>query len=82
MTPFFFDVLYVDGIALVDEPLARRVAVLDRGLAATSVPRIVTADATAAAAFVEQALAAGHEGRDGQGARRRCTRRAGAARHG
>jgi DNA ligase 1 len=63
VTPLFFDALYVDGTPLVDEPLAHRVSVLsDRVGAANRVPRIVTADAGAAREFVEQSLAAGHEG--------------------
>ena len=30
ITPFFFDALYVDGEALVDEPLTRRIETLNR----------------------------------------------------
>ncbi len=63
LTPFFFDALYLDGDPLIDEPLARRVAVLaDRLPAANLVPRLVTASPDDAAAFARQALAAGHEG--------------------
>ncbi|MBI4487094.1 MAG: ATP-dependent DNA ligase, partial [Acidobacteria bacterium] len=63
ITPFFFDVLYVDGDPLVDEPLTRRIEVLGEHVApANLVPRIVTASTEEAAAFVEQAFAAGHEG--------------------
>ena len=62
LTPFFFDVLYVDGHALVDEPLSRRVQVLDDMARRHLVPRLVTANATAAAEFAGRALAAGHEG--------------------
>jgi DNA ligase-1 len=63
LTPFFFDALYVDGAPLVDEPLTRRVEVLgDHVAAGNLVPRLVTADAEAAAAFAVQALATGHEG--------------------
>jgi len=63
LTPFFFDVLYLDGDPLVDEPLARRAAVLaDHLPAANIVPRVVTASPDDAAAFTRQALAAGHEG--------------------
>ena len=63
ITPMFFDALYLDGAPLVDEPLARRLAIVD-DLAGSAhrVPRIVTADAAAAAAFTARALAAGHEG--------------------
>ena len=63
ITPFFFDVMYLDTTPLIDEPLARRLAVLDEQVAeANRVPRIVTADREAAAAFAARALASGHEG--------------------
>jgi len=63
MTPFFFDALYLDGQPLVDEPLTRRVAVLDeQGPPANLVPRLVTSSADAASAFAARALAQGHEG--------------------
>ncbi|MCU1381972.1 MAG: ligase ATP-dependent Dnl1 [Acidobacteria bacterium] len=63
ITPMFFDALYLDGDPLVDEPLARRVALLaDQGARANLVPRLVTADSGAAAAFAQRALATGHEG--------------------
>ncbi|HEY7290336.1 MAG TPA: ATP-dependent DNA ligase [Vicinamibacterales bacterium] len=63
ITPVFFDAIYLDGDALVDEPLTRRVEALNEQAApANLVPRIVTADAAAAAAFTERALASGHEG--------------------
>src|SRR5205085_3801422 len=63
LTPFFFDALYVDGAPLVDDPLARRVAVLEDLVApGNRVPRLVTSRADAAAAFTAQALATGHEG--------------------
>jgi DNA ligase-1 len=62
LAPFFFDALYVDGTALVDEPLSRRVQVLDDVARRHMVPRLVTADATTAAEFAGRALAAGHEG--------------------
>jgi DNA ligase-1 len=63
VTPFFFDALYLDGEPLVDEPLARRIAVLEERAAPPNlVPRIVTASAPDAAAFAARALATGHEG--------------------
>jgi DNA ligase-1 len=63
IAPFFFDCLYVDGGALIDEPLSRRLEAL-RGVAARPVivPRIVTARPEDAADFLEQAVGAGHEG--------------------
>ena len=63
ITPMVFDALYLDGDPLVDEPLSRRVAVLNEQVAAANlVPRIVTASADEAAAFASQALGRGHEG--------------------
>jgi DNA ligase-1 len=63
ITPVFFDALYLDGDPLIDEPLARRAAVLDEQVpVANRVPRQVTSSREAAAAFTARALAAGHEG--------------------
>jgi DNA ligase 1 len=63
ITPVFFDALHVDGEPLIDEPLSRRVEVLNAKLtSANLVPRLVTSNADAAAAFVAKALATGHEG--------------------
>src|SRR5262249_29652832 len=63
ITPFFFDALYLDGTAIMDEPLTRRLAVLDDQVAAEfRVPRRVTASAAEAAEFATQALESGHEG--------------------
>jgi DNA ligase-1 len=63
LSPFFFDVLFHDGESLIDRPLTERLERLDALIPSTlGVPRIVTADADAAAAFQADALAAGHEG--------------------
>src|SRR5947207_4730055 len=63
MSPVFFDALFVDGGPLVDEPLARRVSLVDGQVAvANRVPRLVTADPEEAAAFAARAIASGHEG--------------------
>ncbi len=63
ITPFFFDALYLDGDALVDEPLTRRSAAIDQLVAPPNrVPRLVTASAHDAAEFAARALATGHEG--------------------
>jgi DNA ligase-1 len=63
IAPMLFDALYLDGQPLVDEPLTRRVALLGEQVpAANLVPRLFTSDPGAAAAFVRQALAIGHEG--------------------
>ena len=58
----FFDVLHVDGEDLLDRPLAERVAVLDDVVATWAIPRLATSDPAAAATFLDEALAAGHEG--------------------
>lgn len=59
---FFFDVLHA-GEPLVDEPLAVRRDVLAATVPAVSrLPSIVTADPAEAEAFLERAVAAGHEG--------------------
>jgi DNA ligase-1 len=63
ITPMFFDALQIDGDPLIDEPLARRVAVLSEHVTeANVVPRLVTSSAEAAAGFAAKALATGHEG--------------------
>jgi DNA ligase-1 len=63
ITPFFFDVLFLDGESLVDEPLSRRLACLDEHLTeGCRVPRVVVSRAEEAAAFVARALGSGNEG--------------------
>jgi DNA ligase-1 len=63
ITPIFFDALYLDGEALVDEPLRRRVALLAaQGAAGNVVPSLITTDRDEAVRFAARALAAGHEG--------------------
>ncbi len=64
LTPFFFDLLHLEGDGpLVSLPYAERMDRLQR-LATPDVllPRLVTRDAEEAERFLEQALAAGHEG--------------------
>jgi DNA ligase-1 len=63
LTPFFFDLLYLDGAALIDEPARRRLSELT-GLAPGSmvVPRLVTSSGEEAARFLRTALEHGHEG--------------------
>jgi DNA ligase-1 len=63
LTPAFFDVLYLDGQSLVDEPLTERLSVLADVIPAQwLVPRLVTADRDAAAGFLERSISTGHEG--------------------
>ena len=58
----FFDVLHVDGVDLLDAPLAERRAELERITGAAAIPQITTGDPDVAAAFLADALATGHEG--------------------
>ena len=63
LTPFLFDLLYLDGINLMDVPGGERY----RRLAAVAppelvIPRVVTADPGEAEAFFRAAVALGHEG--------------------
>ena len=62
MTPFWFDLLHLDGAHLLDESQARRFAELTRIAPRTLVPHAVVSGSKAADAFLEQALARGHEG--------------------
>jgi len=63
LTPFFFDVLHLDGADLIDEPArvrhARLAAVMPAHLL---VPRLVTEDVDAASEFFADAVGRGHEG--------------------
>jgi DNA ligase-1 len=62
LRPWFFDVLHVDGRDLIDEPLAVRLAELERIAAPWRIPGVVTEDEAAAEQLSRDALAAGHEG--------------------
>ncbi len=62
ITTFLFDLLHLDGADLLDAPLAQRTAALERLAPHLRIPRVVTADAGAAAKVLDAALAAGHEG--------------------
>jgi DNA ligase-1 len=63
LSPFFFDCLHLDGEDLLDRPATERTAILDARLPeAMRVPRTVAEDAAEASAFLEEALARGHEG--------------------
>ncbi|HLY18349.1 MAG TPA: ATP-dependent DNA ligase [Bryobacteraceae bacterium] len=63
LQPFWFDLLYLDGQSLMDEPQARRFGTLE-GIAPVGAvtPHLVTADAARAAEFLAEALGRGHEG--------------------
>lgn len=62
LSSFFFDVLHADGETLLERPARERFGVLEDLAPGLVVPRLVTADASAATAFLEAAAAAGHEG--------------------
>jgi DNA ligase-1 len=59
---YFFDALHVDGDDLVDRPLAERLEVVHGLVGQQRIPGALTADADEAAAVLDAALAAGHEG--------------------
>jgi DNA ligase-1 len=61
--PFFFDILYLDGTSLLDQPYATRAKVLAEHLPESQrPPRLVTADAKQAQDFFDAAIAVGQEG--------------------
>ena len=63
LTLFLFDLLYLDGVSLLDAPLAERAARLaETAPASLIVPRVVTASVEEAERFLAEALAHGHEG--------------------
>jgi DNA ligase-1 len=62
LAAFFFDMLHLDGADLLDRALRERAAMLDELVGQWRIPAIETADDVVAAAFLEDALATGHEG--------------------
>ncbi|QXQ14311.1 ATP-dependent DNA ligase [Skermania piniformis] len=60
--PYFFDCLHLDGADLLDEPLAERLAALDRVAAAHRIPSVQHPSPEVAEQQFAAALAAGHEG--------------------
>jgi DNA ligase-1 len=63
LSPFFFDVLHLDGDDLIDRLTEERLAALSsRTPEALRVPRIETADPGEAERFLDDALERGHEG--------------------
>jgi DNA ligase-1 len=62
MTPFWFDLLYLNGGPLLDETQARRFTALSELAPGSLIPHMITGDAAAGDEFMEQALARGHEG--------------------
>jgi DNA ligase-1 len=62
LRPYFFDCLHLDGADLHDAPLAERQQALARVAGPYVIPGLLRPDAAAAAALLDRALAAGHEG--------------------
>ncbi|MFS0703768.1 ATP-dependent DNA ligase [Cellulomonas sp. 179-A 9B4 NHS] len=62
LTPFFFDLLHVDGRDLLDAPLRERLAVLDQVAAPHVVRRVVTRDPAVATEHFRAVVADGQEG--------------------
>lgn len=63
LSAFFFDVLYLDGVPLIDRPFSERFGALAEVVPeAARAPRVVTRDADAAGALMRAARARGHEG--------------------
>jgi DNA ligase-1 len=63
LTPFFFDLVYLDGAALVDEPARRRLTALASTIPESMlVPRLLTSSTQEAQRFLQTALERGHEG--------------------
>jgi DNA ligase-1 len=63
LTLFVFDLLYRDGVSLMELPLERRAAALAEAVPShLIVPRLVTASADEARDFLAHALGRGHEG--------------------
>jgi DNA ligase-1 len=63
LTPFLFDLLYLNGADAIDLPGSERYRLLSAiAPAELLIPRTVTADLQAAESFFADAIAAGHEG--------------------
>ena len=63
LSVFFFDLLHLDGVDLLDLPATQRLDALDAVVPAVQrVDRLTTSDDDAAAAFLAATLDAGHEG--------------------
>lgn len=60
--PWFFDLVHHDGVDLVDAPLHERRAALHDVAGAWTIPGTRTSSSADAAAVLDDALAAGHEG--------------------
>ena len=67
LTPYFFDLLHLDGADLVDAPGRERLAALERLVPEHHlVPRVVTSDPAVAQAFLDDVLRPRARGRGGE----------------
>ena len=63
LTSYFFDLLYLDGEPLFDEPQRKRFDLLSKSVPSEyRIPQIVTADEKVVREFLQKSLEAGHEG--------------------
>ena len=62
MTPFWFDLLYLNGGSLLDEPQARRFRALSELAPQSLIPHIIASNPAAGDEFFEQSINRGHEG--------------------
>jgi DNA ligase 1 len=62
LRPWFFDLMYLDGVSLIDRPLQERLAALHRLAPDHVIPQRFTDDPAEAATHLDEALTRGHEG--------------------
>lgn len=62
MIPMVFDLLYLDGKTLLDEPLHARRTLLEKTLSGHIAPQVTSGDLDAVESFYRTALEKGHEG--------------------
>jgi DNA ligase-1 len=62
LTPWFFDIVHVDGTDLIDAPLSTRIDQLEAVAGAHRVPGRITDDPDEATRILTEALERGHEG--------------------
>ncbi|GAA1315937.1 ATP-dependent DNA ligase [Pseudonocardia xinjiangensis] len=62
LQPFFFDCLHLDGTDLLDAPLSQRLDALAAAVGGHRMPGLLSPTPEEAAALLDEAIAAGHEG--------------------
>ena len=62
MTPFWFDLMYLNGGSLLDEPQSRRFSALAEIAGGSLIPHRSAANPQQASEFLDEALERGHEG--------------------